>query len=326
MLVLQTEEPHFFKETIMPAGVNSSWRKLLLDAFSENVNSLLTGQRKYGSMIEEITYADLEFSKSYALENIPKPAAPEEKDGLDLAHNCFQRCEIGPTKAPIIYITGLDGFFAVSAEHPASSPTWRLVALTFLTLCLALLLGLLALGIVFFQVSSDFQKQIGNLKRNQEILQTSSSKRLQDMKDNLCLKGEEKNKNNGPNCTLCPANWQWIGGDTCFYMSREKRPWKQSREFCSLQNSTLLMLQDKEKLNHVPPRETRDCYWIGLSCKSKGNNWHWEDGSAFSAQRTDWAPRCGYYHCVCLYDRKFVKGDCLQEHLWICEKAAVQLR
>uniref|UniRef100_A0A8C3HLB5 C-type lectin domain-containing protein n=1 Tax=Chrysemys picta bellii TaxID=8478 RepID=A0A8C3HLB5_CHRPI len=82
----------------------------------------------------------------------------------------------------------------------------------------------------------------------------------------------------GPNCTLCPANWQWIGGDTCFYMSREKRPWKQSREFCSLQNSTLLMLQDKEK----------DCYWIGLSCKSKGNNWHWEDGSAFSAQRTDW--------------------------------------
>ncbi|XP_034614182.1 C-type lectin domain family 12 member B-like [Trachemys scripta elegans] len=241
-------------------------------------------------MTEEITYADLEFNKSYALENIPKPAAPEEKG------------------------------------HPASSPTWCLVALTFLTLCLALLIGLLALGIVFFQVSSDFQKQIGNLKRNQEILQTSSSKRPQDMKDNLCLKGEEKNKNNGPNCTLCPANWQWMGGDTCFYMSREKRPWKQSREFCSLQNSTLLMLQDKEKLNHVPPRETRDCYWIGLSCKSKGNNWHWEDGSAFSAQRTDWAPRCGYYHCVCLYDRKFVKGDCLQEHLWICEKAAVQLR
>nr|XP_048678173.1 C-type lectin domain family 12 member B-like isoform X5 [Caretta caretta] len=138
-------------------------------------------------MTEEITYADLEFNKPYALENIPKPAAPEEKG------------------------------------RPTSSPTWRLAALTFLTLCLALLVGLLALGIVFFQVSSDFQKQIGNLKQNQETLQTSSSKRLQDMKDNLCLKGEEKNKNNGPNCTLCPANWQWMGGDTCFYISREKR-------------------------------------------------------------------------------------------------------
>ncbi|XP_043369790.1 C-type lectin domain family 12 member B-like isoform X2 [Dermochelys coriacea] len=241
-------------------------------------------------MTEEITYADLEFNKPYALENIPKSAAPEEKG------------------------------------RPASFPIWRLAALTFLTLCLALLVGLLALGIVFFQVSSDFQKQIGNLKQNQETLQTSSSKRLQDMKDNLCLKGEEKNKNNGPNCILCPANWQWMGGDTCFYISREKRPWKQSREFCSLQNSTLLMLQDKEKLNHVPPRETRDNYWFGLSCKSEGDGWHWEDGSAFSAQRTDWDHGYKYYQCAYLYDRKIFKGDCSQKHLWICEKAAVQLR
>ncbi|XP_024048287.1 C-type lectin domain family 12 member B-like [Terrapene carolina triunguis] len=244
-------------------------------------------------MTEEITYADLEFNKSYALENIPKPAAPEEKG------------------------------------HPASSPTWRLVALTFLTLCLALLVGLLALGIVFFQVSSDFQKQIGNLKRNQEILQTSSSKRLQDMKDNLCLKGEEKNKNNGPNCTLCPANWQWMGGDTCFYMSREKRPWKQSREFCSLQNSPLLMLQDKKKLNHVPPRETRDYYWIGLSCKSKGNNWHWEDGSAFSAHRTDWIDLYASYNCGYLFRTGIyipINNYCTEKHFWICEKAAVELR
>ncbi|XP_043406600.1 C-type lectin domain family 12 member B isoform X1 [Chelonia mydas] len=254
-------------------------------------------------MTEEITYADLEFNKSYALENVAKPDAPEEKG------------------------------------HPTSSPTWRLAALTFLTLCLALLVGLLALGIVFFQVSSDFQKQIGNLKQNQETLQTRFSKRLQDMKDNLCLKGEKNNKNNGPNCTLCPANWQWMGGDTCFYISREKRSWKQSREFCSLKNSTLLMLQDKEKLvellpqpllfyldNHVPLRETRVYYWFGLSCKSEGNGWHWEDGSVFSAQRTEWDHRCGYNQCAYLYDRTIHKDDCSQMHLWICEKAAVQLR
>ncbi|XP_053875512.1 alpha-2-macroglobulin-like [Malaclemys terrapin pileata] len=215
-----------------------------------------------------------------------------------------------------------------SKGHPASSPTWRLVALTFLTLCLALLLGLLALGIVFFQVSSDFQKQIGNLKRNQEILQTSSSKRPQDMKDNLCLKGEEKNKNNGPKCTLCPANWQWMGGDTCFYMSREKRPWKQSREFCSLQNSTLLMLQDKEKLNHVLPKGSyTQYYWIDW-CTSERNSWYWEDGSALLTQRAGWIDLYASYNCGYLCGIKIspINNYCTEKHFWICEKAAVELR
>uniref|UniRef100_A0A8C8S2W5 C-type lectin domain-containing protein n=1 Tax=Pelusios castaneus TaxID=367368 RepID=A0A8C8S2W5_9SAUR len=56
-----------------------------------------------------------------------------------------------------------------------------------------------------------------------------------------------------PSCILCPVNWQWIGGDTCFYISTEKRSWKKSQEFCSSQNSTLLMIKDTEKLKLVCP-------------------------------------------------------------------------
>uniref|UniRef100_A0A452HT21 C-type lectin domain-containing protein n=1 Tax=Gopherus agassizii TaxID=38772 RepID=A0A452HT21_9SAUR len=107
---------------------------------------------------------------------------------------------------------------------------------------------MLALGIVFFQVSNDFHKQIGNLTRNQETLQTNFSKRLQDMKNRLCLKGEENNENNGPSCTLCPANWQWMRGDTCFYISVQKKSWEESQKLCSLQNSTLLIVKDRDKL------------------------------------------------------------------------------
>ncbi|XP_075758826.1 C-type lectin domain family 12 member A-like isoform X2 [Pelodiscus sinensis] len=192
-------------------------------------------------MTEEITYADLEFNKCYALENIPKPAAPEEK-GL-----------------------------------PPSCPTWRLAALTFLTLCLALLVGLLILGI-------------------------------------MC-----------PSCILCPVNWQWMGGDTCFYISMQKKSWEESRQFCSLQNSTLLMLKDREKLNHVPPRDKSQYYWIGLH-KSESAGWLWEDGSDLLTEKADWIGsyqfyRCGYLHGLMISNHDY----CTMKHFWICEKAVFKL-
>ncbi|XP_074839733.1 C-type lectin domain family 12 member B-like isoform X2 [Carettochelys insculpta] len=242
-------------------------------------------------MTEEITYAELEFNTSYALENMPRPATSEEKG------------------------------------HRTTSPTWRLAALTFLTLCLVLLLGLLFFGIVFFQVSRDFKEEIGNLMKNQETLQTNFSKRLQDMKDNLCLEGEEeKNKNNGPICTLCPTNWKWTGGDTCFYVSTKKKSWADSQKFCSLQNSTLLMIKDRDKLGHLPPRDMRQYFWIGLH-KSSNNSWYWEDGSALLRKKADWIDVYEYYTCGHLYELNIRTYDhCHSEYFWICEKAALKLR
>uniref|UniRef100_A0A8C0G3K7 C-type lectin domain-containing protein n=1 Tax=Chelonoidis abingdonii TaxID=106734 RepID=A0A8C0G3K7_CHEAB len=49
-------------------------------------------------------------------------------------------------------------------------------------------------------------------------------------------------------CTLCPSNWQRMGDDTCYYISSGKKTWEESRNFCASQNSTLLMIKDKQKL------------------------------------------------------------------------------
>ncbi|XP_034619335.1 C-type lectin domain family 1 member A-like [Trachemys scripta elegans] len=147
----------------------------------------------------------------YALENIPKPAAPEENGLL-------------------------------------TSFPWRLAALTLLTLCLALMVGLLALGSLFFQVISICQEENVKLKEKEKALQTNFSSRLQEIRDSLCLEGEAKNKNNGMSCILCPTNWQQMGDNTCYYNSSEKKTWNGSRNFCASQNSTLLMIKDKEKL------------------------------------------------------------------------------
>ncbi|XP_067394276.1 C-type lectin domain family 1 member A-like [Emydura macquarii macquarii] len=134
---------------------------------------------------------------------------------------------------------------------PAPSPMWHPVALILLTLCLVLFIGLVALLVMLFQAPTASGDGTESLTLDKEDLQAvinNMPMRLREIRESLCLKGEEQNKNNGPNCILCPANWQWMGGDTCFYISEVKRSWEESQKFCSSQNSTLFMLKDKDKL------------------------------------------------------------------------------
>ncbi|XP_039376489.1 C-type lectin domain family 1 member B-like [Mauremys reevesii] len=241
-------------------------------------------------MTEEITYADLEFNKSYALENIPKPAAPEEKGLLTLF-------------------------------------PWRLAALILLTLCLALMVGLLALGVVFFQVTNICQEENVKLKEKEKALQTNFSSRLQEIRERLCLEGEVKNKNNEMSCTLCPTNWQRMGDDTCYYISSGKKTWEGSRNFCASQNSTLLMIKDKQKLDYIGQYFIKEMYWIGLSRKTEMDDWFWEDTTALSSSEK----RISVYNeaeCCAFLWKKYIYGwkGCNENNFWICEKAPIQLR
>ncbi|XP_064904584.1 natural killer cells antigen CD94 isoform X4 [Columba livia] len=144
----------------------------------------------------------------------------------------------------------------------ATSPIWQPVAFTFLALCLVLLIGLVALLALFFQISKDPEE----------------GKKLQEMREALCFERKEKNETS---CALCPASWQNSGADNCFYISKQKKTWKQSQEFCSSRNSTLLVLKDKAKMDS-------QFYWVGLSYISERNSWYWEDGTSFSKEVTNW--------------------------------------
>ncbi|XP_024048280.2 C-type lectin domain family 12 member B-like [Terrapene carolina triunguis] len=241
-------------------------------------------------MTEEITYADLEFNKSYTLENIPKPPTPEEKGLL-------------------------------------TSFPWRLAALTLLTLCLALTVGLLALGVIFFQVTSICQEENVKLKEREKALQTNFSSRLEEIRESLCLEGEAKNKNNGMSCILCPTNWQRMGDNTCYYNSSEKKTWEGSRNFCASQNSTLLMIKDKEKLENVSRYCIKEHYWIGLSRRNTERpGWFWEDPTALSTSEKGISVYSGKNPCAYLWD-KYIYADqrCDENNFWICEKAPLQL-
>ncbi|KAM7130838.1 natural killer cells antigen CD94-like isoform 1-T1 [Ciconia maguari] len=185
----------------------------------------------------------------------------------------------------------------------ASSSVWRPVAFGFLALCLVLLMGLVALLALFFQVSKDPEE----------------GKKLQEMREALCFEGKEKNETK---CALCPASWQNSGADNCFYISKKKKTWKQSQEFCSSRNSTLLVLKDKAKMVSLP--QDSQFYWVGLSYISERSGWYWEDGTAFSKEATNWVMLYDNIFCASLYTRIiYARHSCSTKQFWICEKVAV---
>uniref|UniRef100_A0A8B9M0E3 C-type lectin domain-containing protein n=1 Tax=Accipiter nisus TaxID=211598 RepID=A0A8B9M0E3_9AVES len=185
----------------------------------------------------------------------------------------------------------------------ASTSIWRPVAFAFLALSLVLLTGLVTLLALFFQVSKDPEE----------------GKKLQEMREALCFEGKEKNETK---CALCPASWQNSGADNCFYISKQKKTWKQSQEFCSSRNSTLLVLKDKAKMVSLP--QDSQFYWVGLSYVSEKGGWYWEDGTTFSKQATNWVMLYENIFCASLYGRIiYASNSCSTKQFWICEKLAI---
>ncbi|TFJ95688.1 C-type lectin domain family 1 member B [Platysternon megacephalum] len=181
---------------------------------------------------------------------------------------------------------------------------------------------------MFFQVTNICQEENVKLKEKEKALQTNFSSRLQEIRESLCLEGEVKNKNNGMSCTLCPTNWQRMGEDTCYYISSGKTTWEGSRNFCASQNSTLLMIKDKEKLENVGRYFIKERYWIGLSRRNtERDGWFWEDTTALSTSEKGISVYSGKNPCAYLWD-KYIYGDqrCDENNFWICEKAPIQLR
>ncbi|KAM6211970.1 C-type lectin domain family 12 member B-like [Sarcoramphus papa] len=241
-------------------------------------------------MTEEVTYANLKFENSHELDNITDPENTKEK---------------GP---------------------PTSSRSCWPVVLILFTLCLALLMALVTLAVLFFQIPQDYRTQLRDLNMTKNELHANFSDMLQAIGNQLCLEGEKNLKNNGQNCVLCPANWKWEGGDTCYYHSEEKKSLEQSHQFCSSQNSTLLLIKEAAKLELVK-NFPRGIYWLGLTFRAEQRDWYWADNTALTENQKSWAKnvnslqRCAYFYFAAIYST-----SCNAEHYYICEKPAIQLQ
>nr|XP_021510965.1 uncharacterized protein LOC110559710 isoform X3 [Meriones unguiculatus] len=144
------------------------------------------------------------------------------------------------------------------SENGTPSSVWRPVALTLLTLCLVLLIGLAALGLVFFQfyqLSNNQQdsitekdERLANISRQLQSLQGQNRKlieTLQQVAVKLCR--ELYNKSGGHRCSPCPEKWKWHG-DKCYQFYRESKNWQGCEYFCLADNATMLKISTQEEL------------------------------------------------------------------------------
>ncbi|XP_034884137.1 C-type lectin domain family 1 member A isoform X4 [Mirounga leonina] len=183
------------------------------------------------------------------------------------------------------------------AERRPPSSVWRPVALTLLTLCLVLLIGLLALGLVFFQFYqlsntqqdsiSHKEERLGNLSRQLQSLQTKNRKLaeiLQRVAEKLCR--ELYNKSGEHRCSPCPEEWKWHG-DKCYRFCRESKNWQGCDYFCIAENATMLKINTQEVLEFAMPQSYSEffySYWTGLSRNGSGKAWLWTDGAPYSPE------------------------------------------
>ncbi|XP_011215722.1 natural killer cells antigen CD94 isoform X1 [Ailuropoda melanoleuca] len=125
----------------------------------------------------------------------------------------------------------------------------------------------------------------------------------------------------GSSCCSCPE--KWIGDQcNCYFFSGELKTWKESRDFCASQNSSLLQIQNGEKL-HFAISSTY-YYWIGLSYHKERSAWLWEDGSTVSQDLLPLVQGLRKEKCVMYSSARSVLDEpCEEKYRFICERKLI---
>lgn len=227
-------------------------------------------------------------------------------------------------------------------ENRPFSPAWRPLALTFLVFCLVLLIGLAALGFVFFQYFqlSNTQKddisqkdeRLGNLSRQLQSLQDQNRKltgTLLRVSEKLCR--HLYNKTGEHRCSPCPDTWKWHG-DQCYQFSRESKNWQCCDYFCTSANATMLTIHTQQELEFAMAQSYNEyfySYWIGLSRNIGGNSWLWVDGTSYSPElfeiKIDFSSSRNR-DCVTILNGKALSKDCQELRRCACEKEATAVK
>ncbi|XP_042103486.1 C-type lectin domain family 12 member B isoform X2 [Ovis aries] len=200
--------------------------------------------------------------------------------------------------------------------YPAPSSIWRQAALGLLTLCLMLLIGLVTLGIMFLQMSSEINSDSDKLTQLQQI--------THQQQDNLSQQLNHK-------CNPCPKTWKWYQTNCYYFAINEEKTWPNSRKNCMDKNSTLVKINSLEEKDFLrsQPLPKFPFFWLGLSWDPSGRSWLWEDSSRpspslFSANeyaQINESKGCAYFQNGNIYI-----SCCSAEISWICEKTAALVK
>ncbi|XP_027399328.1 C-type lectin domain family 12 member B [Bos indicus x Bos taurus] len=288
---------------------------------SDDIETLITQRAELSStMSEDVTYATLTFQDSVAAGN------NQDRNNLR------------------------------KRGYPAPSSIWRQAALGLLTLCVMLLIGLVTLGIMFLQMSSEINSDSDKLTQLQKIIHqqqdnlsqqlskyrnfpveeeflksqiSSLLKRQGQMAIKLCQ--ELIIHTSDHKCNPCPKTWKWYQTSCYYFAVNEEKTWPNSRKNCMDKNSTLVKIDSLEEKDFLrsQPLPKFPFFWLGLSWDPSGRSWLWEDSSrpspslfsAYEYAQINESKGCAYFQNGNIYISR-----CSAEISWICEKTAALVK
>ncbi|KAM8777066.1 C-type lectin domain family 1 member B-like [Rhynchonycteris naso] len=202
---------------------------------------------------------------------------------------------------------------ALVSVDPASLSRWRMMTLILLVLCIGLVIGLVALGIVSVTQQNYLQIENKNL-----------SGTLQQLANLFCqhlIKQSDPKESSSHPCSPCDKNWRYYG-NSCYGFFKHNLTWEESKQYCASMNATLLKIANQNILEYIKFR-TGLIRWIGLSRQNSNEVWKWEDGSVPSKNMFQLAKNgkenmnCAYFHIGKIYPT-----FCKNKHYLMCERKA----
>ncbi|XP_067998075.1 C-type lectin domain family 2 member B-like [Melanerpes formicivorus] len=114
-----------------------------------------------------------------------------------------------------------------------------------------------------------------------------------------------------PSLELCPSGWLYFQR-RCYYLSDSEASWSSSQSFCSLQNASLLVIENHEELSFMM-KITKQDPWIGLY--KRNEEFFWVNGKALNNKLIEVK---GSGSCAYLEPKGVSASGCYLTRKWIC--------
>ncbi|XP_032366286.1 CD209 antigen-like protein E [Etheostoma spectabile] len=255
--------------------------------------------------------------------NVQETSGEEEESQVGILEEEEHHADLGPQRAG-----------PHTQNKPAANNRRRLKAAAvtlggfYLLILAALFIRFTLLQTRYDQLSNNYtqlQDEVNQLKDRTEV--TLLQTRYDQLSNNYTqLKDEEKQLKNRTEAKVCPDGWTRYGC-SCYFKSKEKKVWEDSRDDCQQRGSDLVVIDNEEEQKFVSELSNGGESWIGLRYVwgPGGWEWRWVDGSPLTEKF--WGPGLprydGYRYAAACCDQQgqWTQGRAYSDTTnWICEK------
>ncbi|XP_035285555.1 CD209 antigen-like protein E isoform X2 [Anguilla anguilla] len=186
-------------------------------------------------------------------------------------------------------------------EHTGSSPLsaagnggapYRCNLAVLAALCLALLGGLNALGILYVQKSNrsdaleEENRELSISLSSVEQRLAGTERKLEELQVRHRNASETLSAYRAMDGCACLTGWR-IHQGKCYFFSTKKMHWSQSQEYCTSKGAHLVIIKNQQEQNFVSS-SIRETHWIGLSDRDTEGQWVWVDGTPLDRSGTQY--------------------------------------